>query len=182
MAVKGAAGRAKCAKEVLQVKRRQFLNFFTRELDEMKIIIEENDTMEQRQLAEALLANKLVRAIEHSDGKMEFNPDKMYQRLATALRSLEASAVILHRYDYSWIMTAINDGAIKGVNQFKSPQKFIDYLREIGIKDVPSRTTLSTWNGCVLEHFPQWSFADSPDMQEICRRKNIVYELISKLN
>ena len=64
MAATGAAGRAKRAKEVLQVKRRQFRNFFTRELDEMKIIIEENDTMEQRQLAEALLANEMVRAIE----------------------------------------------------------------------------------------------------------------------
>ena len=49
------------------MKRRQFLNFFSRELNKVKIIIERGDSDEQIMMANALLKNRLVRAIEEFD-------------------------------------------------------------------------------------------------------------------
>ena len=47
------------------MKRRQFQTFiFSRELNEMKILLEKGDSKEQIMMAEALLANGLVGAIE----------------------------------------------------------------------------------------------------------------------
>lgn len=113
-------------------------------------------------------------------GQYEF--DEINRRMTIALKSLKEDGVIRFIYDYTWIMVAIRDGAINGLGAFKSAQSFMDYLKSLGVEHVPSRTTLSTWDGRVLGTYPNWEFTDTQDPQEILRRKNVVRQLISILN
>ena len=112
----------------------------------------------------------------------EYELDEINRRMTIALKLMKQVGVIRYGYDYTWIMVAINDGAIKGLGAFKSPQSFMDYLRNLGVENVPSRTTLSTWFGKVFGSYPNWEFTDTEDPQEILRRKNVVRQLISVLN
>lgn len=106
----------------------------------------------------------------------------MDRQMALALEVLRQNKTIRYLYDYTWIMVAIGDGAIKGLGGFRSPQSFMDYLSSLGIKSIPSRTTLSTWFNKVVGTYPDWEFTDTDDPQEILRRKNVVRQLISALN
>lgn len=112
----------------------------------------------------------------------QYELDEINRRMAFALSKLLANKAIRFKYDYTWIMVAIGDGAIKGLGAFKSPQSFMDYLKSVGVENVPSRTTLSTWFGRVLGTYPNWEFIDTQDPQEILRRKNVVRQLICILN
>ena len=112
----------------------------------------------------------------------EYELDEMNRRMAIALKTLKQNGAIRYGYDYTWIMAAIGNGAVEGLGGFKSPQSFMDYLANLGIDHVPSRTTLSTWYGKVLGIYPDWEFVDTQDPQEIMRRKNVVRQLISALN
>ena len=108
--------------------------------------------------------------------------DEINRRMALALKILKENRAIRYSYDYTWIMVAIGDGVVKGLNGFKSPQSFMYYLTTLGVSQVPSRTTLSTWFGKVLGSYPEWEFTDTKDPNEIMRRKNIVRQLLSALN
>jgi hypothetical protein len=112
----------------------------------------------------------------------EYGLDDMNLRMALALKTLKQNGAIRHGYDYTWIMVGIGDGAVKGLGGFKSPQRFMDYLKSLGVEHVPSRTTLSTWFGKVLGVYPNWEFIDTQDPHEILRRKNVVKQLICALN
>jgi len=112
----------------------------------------------------------------------QYELDELDRRMTIALRLLKEAGAIRYAYDYTWIMLAINDGAIKGMGEFKSPRSFMDYLKSVGVEHVPSRTALSTWNGKVLGGYPNWEFIDTQDPGEIQRRKDVVRQLISILN
>lgn len=112
----------------------------------------------------------------------QYELDEINRRMAFALSKLLANKAIRFNYDYTWIMVAINDGVINKLGSFRSPQKFIDYLKELGVEHVPSRTTLSTYYNKVIGMFPNWEYTDTEDPQEILRRKNVVRQLISMLN
>lgn len=112
----------------------------------------------------------------------QYELDEINRRMAFALSKLLANKAIRFNYDYTWIMVAINDGVINKLGSFRSPQKFIDYLKELGVEHVPSRTTLSTYYNKVIGMFPNWKYTDTEDPQEILRRKNVVRQLISMLN
>jgi hypothetical protein len=83
-----------------------------------------------------------------------------------------------HLYDYTWIMAAIGDGMIEGLGAFRSPQSFMNYLLGLGVKNVPSRSTLSAWYGKVLGKYPDWEFTDTTDPKEILRRKNVFRQFL----
>ena len=52
----------------------------------------------------------------------EYGLDGMNRRMACALSTLLANKAIRFIYDYTWIMVAINDGAIKGLGCFARPR------------------------------------------------------------
>lgn len=112
----------------------------------------------------------------------EYELEEMHRRMAVAIRMTLQNGAIRFTYDFTWIMAAVNEGAVKGLGGFKSPQSFIDYLTELGLEHVPSRSTLSTWYGKVLGSYPNWVFTDTQDPREILRRNNVVRQLISALN
>ena len=108
--------------------------------------------------------------------------DEINRRMALALKILKENRAIRYSYDYTWIMVAIGDGVVKGLSGFRSPKSFIEYLINLGVKSVPSRSTVSTWFGRVIGKYPDWEFTDTKDPNEIMRRKNIVRQLLSALN
>ena len=108
--------------------------------------------------------------------------DDMDRRMALAFEVLIQNGTLKSPCDYTWIMVAIGDGVIKGMGAFRSPQSFMDYLKNLGLERIPSRTTLSTWYNKVIGIYPKWEFTDTQDPQEILRRKNIVTQFISALN
>ena len=113
---------------------------------------------------------------------LDYGPDEITQKVTLAIKLLQLNKAIRHLYDYTWIMVSIGDGVVEGMGSFGSPQKFMDYLENIGVERVPSRTTISTWFGRVIGKYPEWEFTDTQDPQEIQRRKNVVRQFISALN
>ena len=111
-----------------------------------------------------------------------YETDEINRRMALALKILKENRAIRYSYDYTWIMVAIGDGVVNGLSGFRSPKSFIEYLINLGVKSVPSRSTVSTWFGRVIGKYPDWEFTDTKDPNEIMRRKNIVRQLLSALN
>lgn len=112
----------------------------------------------------------------------EYGLGDMDKQMALALEVLKQNKTIRYLYDYTWIMVAIGDGVINGMGGFRSPQKFMDYVKSLGVERIPSRTTLSSWFNKVVGTYPDWEFTDTNDPQIILRRKNVVRQLISALN
>ena len=108
--------------------------------------------------------------------------DEINRRISLALKILKENRAIRYGYDYTWIMVAIGDGVVNGLSGFRSPKSFIEYLINLGVKSVPSRSTVSAWFGRVIGKYPDWEFTDTKDPNEIMRRKNIVRQLLSALN
>lgn len=111
-----------------------------------------------------------------------YETDEINRRISLALKILKENRAIRYGYDYTWIMVAIGDGVVNGLSGFRSPKSFIEYLINLGVKSVPSRSTVSTWFGRVIGKYPEWDFTDTKDPNEIMRRKNIVRQLLSALN
>ena len=103
------------------------------------------------------------------------------RRVALAMSVLQRNGALRNPYDYTWIMVAIGDGMIEGLGAFRSPQSFMNYLYGIGVKNVPSRSTLSAWYGRVLGKYPDWEFTDTTDPTEILRRKNVFRQFQSAM-
>ena len=155
----------------------------------MRVILESADSAGLRELVSAMV--KCGLGIVIMDESMEVVCrqesresclDDIGGRMSRALKMLKQDGTIRHKYDYTWIMVAIGDGAVKGMSAFRSPQSFMDYLQSLGVESVPSRTTISTWNNRVVGRFPHWEFTDTDDPHEIIRRKNVVKRLICALD
>jgi len=98
---------------------------------------------------------------------------------AKAIKELLQEKVIRHKYDYAFILMAINEGIITGMDPFFSPQNFIDYLSMLGIKDLPCRSTLSNMCTYTQGEYPQWDYCPAVDTAEELRRRNIVVRFSS---
>lgn len=96
-----------------------------------------------------------------------------------AITTLRRNKVFRRHYDYSWIMQAINDGVMDDYEEFESPQTFINYLCEIGIDELPDRSTISRACSNVYDSYPNWQFMDVTKPSEILRRKNVVKQFLS---
>ena len=96
-----------------------------------------------------------------------------------AIITLRRNKVFRRHYDYSWIMQAINDGVMDDYEEFESPQTFLNYLCEIGIDELPDRSTISRACSNVYDSYPNWQFMDVTKPSEILRRKNVVKQFLS---
>ena len=83
---------------------------------------------------------------------------------------LKAEEVIEHLYDYTWVMLAMND--TKGLPTFDSPQSFVTFLKNIGLDNLPSDSSIKKKNEKVLGVFPDLTFIDA-DKTESDRRVNV---------
>lgn len=86
------------------------------------------------------------------------------------IQQLKTEKVIVHLYDYTWVMLAMND--TKGLPSFDSPQSFVTFLSTLGLDNLPSESSIKKKNEKVVGVFPDLTFIDV-DKTEGDRRVNV---------
>lgn len=99
--------------------------------------------------------------------------------VAMAVNELLGRKTIRYAFDYTFIMMPINQGLIDRHLFFASPQEFIDYLGEVGVKSLPGKSSLYNKIGVTMGNYPDWTFNDHPTNFETIRRKNVFQQFLS---
>jgi hypothetical protein len=76
--------------------------------------------------------------------------------------------------DLAYVMLGVNDGAVKGLDLYLKPDDYLGYLVQLGIKGLPSRSTLYNKMNTTIGKYPEWTFVDNVKPKEALRRKNNV--------
>lgn len=93
---------------------------------------------------------------------------------AEAIMELQADKKVYKRAsDLAYIMIGANDGGINGVDYYLTPDDFIGYLLQIGIDQLPKRSTIYNKVNDTVGKFPDWSFVHDVKPKEKIRRKNL---------
>lgn len=87
-----------------------------------------------------------------------------------AIETLKKEGEIVHLYDFTWPMIAMNED--KDLPSFDTPTSYLGYMRKIGIKNLPSRSTISKYYDKARGQFPNCTFDDA-DTTEATRRNNV---------
>lgn len=102
------------------------------------------------------------------------------RRFAYAARKVREEGLLKNDYDWAWIELYCERQW--GLELFSSPQSFLDYLKMIGVEDLPLRTSVSRKLSVVKGEYPSWTFTDSAKPREVQRRKLIVGRFIFHFN
>lgn len=99
-----------------------------------------------------------------------------------AIEVLRARNALQYPYDFTWILVVMDQYVVDGIDGFRSPQAFLTYLGELGIDHLPHRSTISNNYKKVDGVYPDWSFTDTEEPQEVLRRKNVARQFIAAFN
>ncbi len=99
--------------------------------------------------------------------------DRYDQCFKAAIESLQKNKVIRRPRDFAWIMTGIEQDMTNELRGYSSTRAFLGYLSLIGIKHLPSNTSLYNAVKLVDGIYPDWEFMDDPDVSEKRRRKEV---------
>jgi hypothetical protein len=109
-------------------------------------------------------------AAEEGDGQC------VEQRVKNCIEALIEEKVLKNLYDYTWVMEAMNQ--TDKMPKFNSPQSFINYLENLGVKRLPSEDSIEKKQGKFTGSFPEWEFVDC-DATEATRRINVGKRFLS---
>ena len=99
---------------------------------------------------------------------------------AEAIMELQADKKVYKRpSDLAYIMIGVNDGAINGVDYYLTPDDFTGYLLQVGINQLPKRSTIYNKVNDTVGKFPDWSFVHDVKPKEKIRRKNLLLRFSS---
>ena len=143
----------------------------------MRVIMEPNDSIEMREFAASLKKLGLAEVLER-----EQRTDDVEHRMRRAVEQLKGDGVFKHPFDHTWIMVVVQQGFAEGLKPFRSPQSYRDYLNEIGVKDVPCRSTLSNAYKKYSGRWPNLIFSDTDDPKETLRRNNVGRRFLCAFN
>ena len=79
-------------------------------------------------------------------------------------------------------MQVVLEDNLKCGTLFINPDEFISYLRILGFKNLPSRSSLYRIGDTILGTYPNWTFSDHPSHFEELRRRNIARLFLSAFN
>ena len=137
------------------------------------------------------LVEELVKAIsdmeivevKEMDCIEEFQRKSPMERLNFAIHGVVAEKILEKLYDFAWLYAAIQQELFKGIDKFHSVHSFRKHLTKIGIKNVPSNSTISDMYSCLRQShdFPDWVFSDC-DATEKQRRINVAKRFLSFYN
>ena len=99
--------------------------------------------------------------------------------MAVAMRELQKNKVLQKQGDYAYILQAANEGLVIGLGPFGTPQKLLNYFKELGVEGLPSQSTLYDAISNIFGRYPEWTFKDKPDQGEVLRRHNVVRQFLS---
>ena len=132
--------------------------------DKMALVVE---------LSKAITDMEIVEVAD-VDSIVEFQRKLPMERFDFAIHAVVSEkGLMANQYDYAWLYAMVQQEQLKGVEKFHSVDSFRQYLINMGIKDVPSNSTISGRYGCLRHKFPDWVFSDGCDATEAQRRINI---------
>ena len=112
----------------------------------------------------------------------EFQRKPPMERLDFAIRSVESEkGLLVNRYDFAWLYAAIQNKLLKSIEAYHSVDSYRRHLINIGIKTVPSNSTITGKYSCLQHKYPDWKFTDKRgrDTNEEHRRINVVKRFLS---
>ena len=132
-----------------------------------------DDSEAGKAMLQALLLAGLAKVVESDSSPQLASVD---ERMKRALQCLEQERILVHGYDYVWIMRYINEERIKSTGLFFcSVKSYRDYLTVyLGNTGVAGVSTLSLYYSYGEGYFPEWTFSDTKDAAERLRRVNVV--------
>ena len=150
-------------------------------MKKFSIVVPDDKVALVRELVMAIPDMEIVE-VKDVDSIEEFQRKSPMERLDFAISRIDSEeGVLVHRYDFAWLYAAFQEGQLKGIEKYKSVNSFRQHLINIGIKKVPSNSTISCWYGYLRHEYPDWVFSDC-DGTEGQRRINVAKRFLSLYN
>ena len=144
----------------------------------LTIVVPDDKMALVQELAKAINDMEIVE-VKDMDCVEEFQRKSPMERLDFAIRHVDSEkGLLVNRYDFAWLYAAVQHKLLKGVEPFHSVESFRQHLINIGIKNVPSNSTISCWYGYLHHQYPNWAFSDC-DATERQRRINVAKRFLS---
>ena len=137
----------------------------------IKIVIEIEDEAYEPFMSMMRLcpAAKVVNTCDEAETR-----DVIDQCFAEAIMALQADKNVYKRpSDLAYIMIGVNDGVMKDWDCYLTPDDFTGYLSQIGIDQLPKRSTIYNKVNDTVGKFPDWSYVHAVKPKEKLRRKNL---------
>ena len=130
------------------------------------------------------LVNKDIAKVQPIEEKVEDDIEMdaengMEQTIGYAAMTMRAEGELKHLYDYTWLMMLMNE--TKGLPSFDTPTSYVDYMKQCGVKSMPTRSNISKYYDKARGKFPNWTFLDA-DGQEAKRRNNVAKRFLNLVN
>lgn len=145
------------------------------------IVVPDDKMALLQELGKAINGMEIVE-VKDMDCIEEFQRKTPMERLDFAIRSVDCEkGVLVNRYDFAWLYAAVQHKLLKDVEPFHSVESFRQHLIKIGIKNVPSNSTITGKYSCLQNKYPDWKFTDKygRDTTEELRRINVVRRFLS---
>jgi len=150
-------------------------------MKKLTIVVPDDKLALVEELVKAITGMEIVE-IKDMGSIEEFQRKSPMERLDFAIRSVDSEKGLLaNRYDFAWLYAAIQQGQLKGIEKYKSVESFRQHLNKIGIKNIPSNSTISCWYGNLRHQYPDWVFSNC-DATERQRRINVAKRFLSLFN
>jgi len=150
-------------------------------MKKVSIVVPDDKLALVERLVEAVPGMEIV-DIKEVDHIEDFQRKSPMERLDFAIRSVDSEeGLLVNRYDFAWLYAAIQQGQLKGIEKYKSVESFRQHLNNIGIKNIPSNSTISCWYGNLRHQYPDWVFSNC-DATERQRRINVAKRFLSLFN
>ena len=103
--------------------------------------------------------------------KMEDVIEGQKEALMKAVNTMWAEGTLQHKYDHTWIMMTMNE--TEWLPSFATPTEYLDYMEGCGVRDrLPERSNIVKYYDRARGVFPNWTFTDAKEKEEI-RRNNV---------
>lgn len=128
-------------------------------------------------MAHGLQEGGLAQIVE-SDDSLQLAP--VDKRMKHALDCLKQENLLVHMYDYVWIMRYINEEHIKDSGLFfYSVNSYREYVTTYMCHhQIAGISTLSLYYSYGEGRYPDWTFSDTKDATERLRRVNVVRRFV----
>ena len=158
----------------------QRLSHISQSLGKMKeIVLRIEDSSYDSFIALLNLCPSIEMVAEYSEEEVRKHLDICVKE---AIEELRNQKTFRKSSDYTYIMQVINDTKVEDAPFFQTPDSFRDYLREIGVREIPGRSTLYETIQIMKGEYPHWTF-DDPKIKEVetLRRNNVGRQFLSTL-
>ena len=91
-------------------------------------------------------------------------------KIKKSIEKLKEEKILKYKYDYTWVMEVMNQ--TENMPHFDTPSSFINYLKAMGIEQLPSEDSINKKQNDFSGTFPEWKFKDC-DITEATRRINV---------